>query len=293
MSVQLRARAAMAELAIGMFAFNPRQPRGADGRWIKGGAGATPSAPTSPPRAPAKKAAAKAVKPKAAPGPRAWMDHVRGGGEETPAITRQVKEMFEFQDPETGLRAEVKDVMSNRNSSRPAITVRVSIRDADDREVGQAMRSVWPDKKDPSKLEVHHGSFLLTKRLQGGGFSSRWLRQMEQRYKASGIDQMSLFTEDVGGYAWAKAGFDFQESEGVKHAASRLSRNIRSKDGQRDLPQRVITDGEELVRRAQSEDRSEWPTPMEFAMLGWTPGATSWVGKETMLNSGWAGVKQL
>jgi hypothetical protein len=285
MSMELQARAAVARLTLDMLAFNPRQLRGPDGRWIKSGAGASPpAAAPAPPRV--------ARKPAGRTGANSWLDAIRRG-ESTDDAKRQIGEMFEYTDPQTGYRSEVTQVNANGSAERPSYFAIISIKDPTGLEVGRATRSVWPIKTDPSKSGVQHGSFLLSRRVQGGGFSKRWLAQMEDRYREAGIDRITLFTDDVGGYAWAKAGFDFENRDGAKHVASLLGRKLRSKEGKRDLPQRVITDGEELIRRAQSTDPEERPTPMEFAMLGWTPGAQTWVGKESMLGSGWGGVKRL
>lgn len=288
MNIELRARAAVATLVMAVLAFNPGQKRGPDGRWIKGGGGDVPAAPKPAPRAerpPVVKAAA--------PSARGWLDSIRQGDGMTPEIERQIRDTFEFSDPQTGFSAQVERLDANKSPDRPSYTVIMSIKDPEGREVGRASRSIWPMRADPSKVSIHHGTFILGKRAQGGGFSSRWLAQMEDRYRERGIDRITLFTDDVGGYAWAKAGFDFENRDGPKHVATLLGRKLRSKEGQRDLPQRVITDGEELIRRAQSSIRDERPTPMEFAMLGWAPGATTWVGKESMLGSGWGGVKEL
>jgi hypothetical protein len=290
MSMELRARAAVASLTLDVLAFNPRQPRGPDGRWIKGGAGASPSTTTpSPPRAPRKQVPSK---PAGRTGANSWLDAIRRG-EPADDAKRQIGEMFEYTDPQTGYRSEVTQVDVHGSAERPSYFAVISIKDQTGLEVGRATRSIWPVRADPSKVSIHHGSFLLGKRAQGGGFSKRWLAQMDDRYREAGIDRITLFTDDVGGYAWAKAGFDFSDRDGPKHVATLVGRKLRSKEGQRNLPQRVITDGEELIRRAQSTDPEERPTPMEFAMLGWTPGAETWVGKESMLGSGWGGVKQL
>lgn len=281
MTLELRARAAIARLDL--LAYNPLQPRGRDGRWIKGGAGASPSTPDAAPPRPVRKRAPRAPARRASATD--WLASP-GRSVSTPETEKQIKELFNFTDPDTGLSAEAYAVEAGQNS----IVAHVNIKNADGAVVGKAMRSVRLGKS--GEPQVYHHSFNLGKRFQGGGFSSRWLRQMEDRYREAGIKEIGLTTSDVGGYAWAKAGFDFQDRAQAKLAATAINKLLTSKAGQRDLPQRVITDGLELVRRARTGGE-DIPTPAEFAMLGWTPGAETWVGKEGMLGTSWYAVKEL
>lgn len=285
MSLELRARAARARLALAeVFAYNPLQPRGPDGRWIKAGA-ATPAVPDAP-RAPAKKGAKKAA-PAARPGAAGWLDEAKRG--ELSAATRErVREMFDYSDPTTGLRTEVYEVEA---SPTGRVIAHVNIRDEGGLLVGKAVRNIETDKQT-GEPRVYHTSFNLGKRVQGGGFSSRWLRQMEDRYREQGINRIALTTNDVGGYAWAKAGFDFADRKEARVAAESLRRQLNRKSVRDRLTQRQITDGQELIRRAR-EAQEDYPTPAEFAMLGWMPGMETWVGKEAMLGTGWHGVKDL
>lgn len=284
MTLELRARAAIARLEL--LAYNPLQPRGKDGRWIKAG-GAVPSAPT----APAKKAVRKAAK-KAAParqaGAHGWLDEAKGG-KLSAATKKQVGDMLTFTDPQTGTRSEVTGVEPVAGGR---IQAQVKVYNADGQWIGQAVRTIEPSKKPGGKTRIYHNSFQLSPRAQGGGFSSRWLREMEDRYREQGIGEIALTTQDVGGYAWAKAGFDFSDRKEARVAASALTKLLNKKSVRDRLTQRQITDGQELIRRTLKPGEG-FPTPAEFAMLGWMPGLDTWVGKEAMLGTGWHGVKEL
>ena len=87
---------------------------------------------------------------------------------------------------------------------------------------------------------------------------------------------------DVGGYAWARAGYDFRNSgtRSATTAAAYLS---------------SIRRGDPTDVRAQFRDLSlsQKTSPLDIAMVGHTPGATTWPGKEVMLDSDWQGVKVL
>jgi GNAT superfamily N-acetyltransferase len=284
--LELRARAARARLALAdLFAYNPLQPRGPDGRWIKAGAG-VPSAPSVP----GKKAAAprKKAAPARPAGASGWLDEAKSG-KLSAATKKRVSDMLTFTDLQTGTRTEVTGVEPVAGGR---IQAQVKVYNADGQWIGQAVRTIEPPKKPGGKTRIYHNSFQLSPRAQGGGFSSRWLRRMEDRYREQGIGEIALTTQDVGGYAWAKAGFDFSDRKEAQVAAASLGRKLKMKSWRNQMTQRQITDGEELIRRAKTGGE-DFPTPAEFAMLGWMPGLETWVGKEAMLGTGWHGVKEL
>lgn len=293
---ELRARAATARLALARaeLRFDPNQPRGADGRWIRGGAGA-PSAPATPDipvqrgakkAAPAKKTAAKKA-PARTRGVDSWLADL-GKDDVSPETREQITRAFSYTDPQTGWRSEVDGI----TPSNTTIRIRVNILDEEGRKIGRAIRNIWPGRRG-SAPNIYHSAFELDKSKQGNGFSSRWLTQMEDRYREQGIGAIQLTTDDIGGYAWAKAGFDFLGPSEARIIANKFKAALKKKSNQLELSQRTLTDGAELVRRAHSDDRSEWPTPMEFAMLGWTPGAKDWIGKRTLIGTNWAAEKTL
>lgn len=286
MSLALRARAARARLALAAagFAYNPLQPRGPDGRWIKAGTGVSASP------APAKKATRRAAAKKTTP------DKARAAGwladaktrvradKLSPEADRQVRELFAFEDPETGMRAEAYDTEAHGESG---VLAHISIKNADGREVGRATRHFHANK-ETGEPQVYHTSFNLGRAVRGGGFSSRWLRQMEDRYRDAGIKSIGLTTNDVGGYAWAKAGFDFESDSSAGVLAAQFEGGLR----QQDLSPEVRARADDLLRRARAGG-DERPLPVEFAMLGWEPGAATWPGKQAMIGSSWGGVKEL
>jgi GNAT superfamily N-acetyltransferase len=259
MSDMQRVLEARAALAVADLAFNPHQRRGPDGRWVKGGGG----------------------RPAATPGNAA--DLVKDGA--TPETVEQLTRAFTFDDPTSGLRSEVREV------SQIGRTLKVIVDIKDDRgvRVGHAIRSIAANPKTGVPA-VRHAEFELSPSRRGGGFSARWLAEMEDRYRKAGIGEIGLYTEKVGGHAWAKAGFDFANDQSARKAATRVERQLK-KDLRSTSPE-VQAEGRRLVARAKT-GKAERPLPMEFAMLGWTPGAETWPGKEAMLDSNWDGVKKL
>ena len=286
---ELRARAATARLALAHaeLRFDPNQPRGADGRWIRGGGGALPSVPSGPSRSAKKVPGKKAAPASKTRGVDNWLKDM-GKDDVSPETRLQITKAFSYTDPQTGWRSEVEGVTPSNTTLR----IRVNILDENGNKIGRAIRNVWPGRRG-SAPSIYHSAFELDKSKQGNGFSSRWLAQMEDRYREQGIGSIQLTTDDIGGYAWAKAGFDFLGPSEVRIIANKFKAALKKKSNQLELSQRVLTDGAELVRRAHSSDRSEWPTPMEFAMLGWTPGAKNWIGKRTLIGTNWAAEKTL
>jgi hypothetical protein len=102
-------------------------------------------------------------------------------------------------------------------------------------------------------------------------------------YKRNGVTEMTLTANnDVGGYAWARAGFEFASPtarSGVAMDAVKLVKRQRFDEATR----------AEIRRVADNPTAS----PADFAMIGWKPGATMWPGKEIMLRSQWDAVMRL
>lgn len=121
---------------------------------------------------------------------------------------------------------------------------------------------------DGAEVTMHHAYFFMYAGQQGQGVGAAFLAASEARYREAGINKITVSAEDVGGYAWARAGFDFAHPEWAERVAERFTPEERS-----GLPAA--------------------PTPMDFAMIGYTPGATTWPGKEKMIGSAWVGVKYL
>jgi GNAT superfamily N-acetyltransferase len=314
MDLGLRARAATALLEL---AFNPDQRRGPDGRWIKmGGKGSAGKSGPAVGRAPrAKKATAKKPVVNRSPsgktgravdimaelnarGAAAGAAIFEDAGEVSADVVKWTEQLFEFTDPQTGFTTNVSRVRARAapdpklGHGSSIVDAIVDITDQSGKKVGIASRKLLYNRAG-DKLQMYHLSFKLDPKAQGGGFSKRWLAEMEDRYREAGIDQLALGASDkVGGYAWAKAGFDFEDAGSAEGIAARLKtmKNRLTRDG---MTPEVKAQGDELIRRVRSGDPAERPTPMEFAMLGWTPGATTWPGKQLMLGASWHGVKDL
>lgn len=134
------------------------------------------------------------------------------------------------------------------------------------------------------RLSVIHDHLVLESRWQGKGVGSAFNRLMEKRYRAWGVKEIHLDANiDVGGYAWAKAGYDWDPEWTV--ARAEVLKILAT-----------LEPGDQVTRWAadvESKPMEEWPLPYDLAMYGYTPGALEWNGRTVMLKAYWAGRKLL
>jgi hypothetical protein len=195
--------------------------------------------------------------------------------------------------------------------------------------VGEFVRLYQVDSSD--NLYVQHDYLELDSSVRGGGFASRWNRQMEAFYRANGVDRIQLHADiTVGGYAWAKQGYQFATDDDLGDVAERFRARLDTLDTLRqdleeyetaradllargdqagadrldrmyqddpspDAARAEIAAIERVLEYATPDDYEEGtaPTPLDFAMVGWVPGAETWPGKQQMVGSDWYGVKYL
>lgn len=147
---------------------------------------------------------------------------------------------------------------------------------------------------------VEHALFVLPDDIQGGGTSSAFLQASKQMYRQMGLDRITIHADiSVGGYAWARGGFDFRSVDYMNRAI----KSWRARASQRGLIPRgreaewaeSMRQFEELAAKATPEafmNRTH-PLPIDFANIGRPDGPTSasdtWLGKEMMMHGHWWG----
>jgi hypothetical protein len=214
---------------------------------------------------------------------------------EDPELRESLKAIFEYHDPQTGFST----VLDRGEADFGDVLVRLVILDKNGHKVGTSVRHITEVQPGMEHFTggapvgsrvVEHSFFALDRRdppIQGGGFATRWLHAVEEEYRANDVHSITLHADiDVGGYAWAKMGFDFKNPGDAKFIAEndfRFKAELAHDPATREAAQK-------LIDRAQAGDM---PTPIEFAMVGWAPGKKTWLGKEAMLGSDWLGVKRL
>lgn len=208
---------------------------------------------------------------------------VHGGGSGGPhplSGDQALRDAYTYRDEKTGMFTQVVSV--NHWGDRYT-SVGIGIYDRNENLVGTASREF--DDQNPTT--VQHSGLTLNEGMQGQGFATRFNDHAEAAYRAAGVDRIELNANiDVGGYAWARAGYDFAESSSRKHGGGRASIASRARKMAGNYDREVGAQ----IERVASNPRS---SPIEFAMIGHTPGATMWPGKEIMLGSSWDAEKKL
>ncbi|GLY01594.1 hypothetical protein [Actinoplanes sp. NBRC 101535] len=213
-------------------------------------------------------------------------------------------------------------------SAQDGFSVRMSVWEHGDdtKPVGHITRR-FSYSQDQDLLVATHASLTIDEGLQGSGFAKAFNDHMEEWYVESGVDRIAIHASmDVGGYAWARAGFgwDTQNWGGAEAdgAFTRLRSEIRqlsedlsdwgaakNRDEIRerhrygesvDVEEHLTTQkkaAEQLYRqyRTSTYGDADFPTPQEISQVGRDgesgAGAT-WIGKRVMLGYDWHGAKE-
>lgn len=169
-----------------------------------------------------------------------------------------------------GLTVETGALYRDNSGSEALVLVDFTLKDKNGRQVGSVVRSI---KKYPNEVSVSNDGFRIAREWQDKGIGGEITRGLEDYYKAHGVNKIEVHANvDVGGYAWAKAGFQYQ----YPHDAGRhLDRVLNSlpvegspypelanfmQKGDKAFPTQVGMDkGFELVRKAVADLRSIHP----------------------------------
>jgi hypothetical protein len=189
----------------------------------------------------------------------------------TKPIEDFVEEAWNTVDETTGTRGIVQSITLKDGSRGPTVEVEGIVRTADGSYVGGFTRSIYVKLK-----EVHHDLFTLNGSQQGTGFGSAWYQSSEVTYKEAGIKEVTIYANiDVGGYAWARMGFDFRHETYLIGAQAKLERM---------WSQRYNT---AMPRSTLDSLQHSW----EIAAFVGPDGFK--LGKESMLNSSWQAIKYM
>lgn len=189
---------------------------------------------------------------------------------------------------EVTLQAQVENVYVNKWDE--SIDVDGTIYDADGNWAGEFQRKFSRD--DSGDMVVEHALLRIEDDYQGTGFSKVFNRTAENYYISHGVDKVDIHAAlDVGGYAWAKQGFDWAPKGG---ATGNVKRQFDEVLDNPSLPGSVRRSGVELRARLDLPSSDpDYPTPREVASWGYVQGASTWPGKQTLLGSDWYGQKSL
>ena len=187
-----------------------------------------------------------------------------------------IHDAFDFHDPVTGMSAKVT---GTRGGPPTGMYVDIEISNKDGRVCGSAIRTISADGKT-----VDHSGMATNPdfgAVHGQGFATRFNAQAEAVYRAAGVQQIrGVAGSSVGGYAWARAGWQFQTQYTRQEIAQKVTQKGKKYDAATQAKIKEVADNPNA-------------TPAHFAMIGHTPGATMWPGKEMMLGTMWEMVKPL
>lgn len=199
--------------------------------------------------------------------------------------------------------------------ARDGLVVQGTIHTRRGLQVGRFQRSLYMDRGD---VWANHAALFLDDTVQGGGFAAEFNQRAIDWYRQSGVDAVTLSASDIGQYAWAAAGFDFDGDEYANAALKNLHdliTVIRAGDTQfqfddefYDIPDEILNApnldrqlaaAEALLGRAEFSRWGEpgFPTAYELSQLGRRRGQRGpdamWLGKFLMLHTPWDGIMWL
>jgi len=118
---------------------------------------------------------------------------------------------YEFKDPDTGIYSKISSV----DKAYGDIRVKGNFYDPDGSSIGNFTRIIHDDG------EIHNDYMTLSR--TGTGFGAKFYKNAEDNYIANGIKRVTIFANiSVGGYAWARMGFDFEDNDARRSMVGRL-----------------------------------------------------------------------
>jgi len=158
--------------------------------------------------------------------------------------------------------------------------------------VGTVERSLRRDGN--GIIWANHQMLTINGNLQGQGFSHDLNGMLFDWYREQGVTYVKLFADiDVGGYAWARNGYDWATEKDAEGIIDQLWTAMA------DEPEPVRDAARALLERAEDEPFGSegYPTPYEVSQLGRQEGDVgkdaTWLGKRVMLGSKWYGVREV
>lgn len=196
---------------------------------------------------------------------------------------------FSFVDEPSGYKTELETMELHGHSLHVAGVVL----DASGRKVAEFERQFYPDLKQVD----HHLFEFKNKSAEKSGFGTRFIAHLERHYREWGVETVTLNANiDVGGYAWARMGFDFQvEKTRQAHVDDFLDfyRKIFGHDYLRDYPKPhyaweiASATGPMLVPYYKNSGI------MQNGRYTWEIRGRAEIGKAYMLGQSWFGIKYL
>lgn len=294
--------------------FDPGQPRDKDGKWSKtpGSGLGKGQGPTLPRRA------RQTQRPERATDLAGMLELDLSSAANRDMLKEAMSEVIDGD--HSGLWAEVNGVERydgfgvRGDRSGMLVSGRIYPNEIDGDEAGTFQRAFYRD--DRGDLIAVHAYLRLESQYRGRGFATAFNGRLEDWYRRQGVTRIDLLANiDVGGYAWAAAGYDFADPEEAQEMLDRLREmtqeqlqdakaQMRKAHDARDAQalrqtQAVLAqlqEARDILARADrhSFGTDGYPSAYEISQCGRSASdGQTWIGKTTMLGTDWFAIKWL
>lgn len=149
----------------------------------------------------------------------------------------------------------------------------------------------WERSLHPGERTVTHDVFQLDSDHQKQGIATAFIALSEDSYEQSGLFDwiatrpLSTFGEWNGSYTWARLGFNWGSEQDAEVVADHF-RNYLSQ-----LTVEEVDEFEALEARRSDLvfGDPEYPTPNDYALIGWADGLVTWGGRDIMADTNLGG----
>ena len=192
------------------------------------------------------------------------------------------------------------------------LVINGEVTDSSGNYAGEFQRSFYKETNDNGEevLVVEHDIFRMADEYQGSGFGSKFLAQQEAYYVSKGIDAINVSTAWDGARHWARAGFDFNPKSiegGVRSIVNRanemamLGRFAFGTSARQEFDSLMFRTVEQYgsdangiaYRGVKSMTENNFPTPNDFAMIGYGQRVVSGLSEYGKPIYSWAGKELL
>jgi len=244
-----------------------------------------------------------------------WQEE-NGGGEFNP------EDLHGLFDEVYGMSHEVTDNAGNVVSTLGSETTNIyrdgerlviqgQVTDSDGNFAGEFQRSFYKETNDNGAevMVVEHDLLRMADEYQGSGFGTKFLAQQEAYYVSKEIDAINVGTAWEGARHWARAGFDF-DSKSLDRNISQIANQVARQPSIAGADTPAGKEFDAIMSRAangytrDSEGRPTWesiksmkednfPTPNDFAMIGYDARVQSGTNESGKPKYSWAGSELL
>ncbi len=213
-------------------------------------------------------------------------------------LERKFSEVFDFSKNITLKDSNTKDTISSAvtmiDKTTDSIIVRGQVVNKDGEVLGDFGRKFYKD--DDGSLVVSHDLLEIgDPRYTGNGFGTDFHMRQENYYITHGVDKIYVHAAlDVGGYMWAKMGFQWDENQSESSKARIGDRIANFVDDTEYTDSKTSTILSNFRDRLYDTDSSNDPEPWEIhALRDSKSRGNSTVGKDILLGSNWFGIKYM